>query len=234
MKTITQLSAEFGSRLVTLNSGAIGLRGGLHFAVKAVDGSPAQMDFIGSDGSVDRYNEVIDPAAWGDMKNFRANPVIPDCHDYSSIGKILGRAVSVEVKDGKLQNRVEFCLDNPMGALAYKMAKGGFLNSQSVGFIPEDWNNGKSATDPDRTYTKAELLEISMVVVPANPAATVGLALKSGAIERADLKAVAEYLKQFCSEEADSHAPAGASSVGIHDAHRLQIARGISDVLKRS
>jgi HK97 family phage prohead protease len=190
------------------------------------------MDFIGSDGSVDRYNEVIDHAAWGDMKNFRANPVIPDCHDYSSIGKILGRAVSVEVKDGKLCNRVEFCLDNPMGALAFKMAKGGFLNSQSVGFIPEDWQSGEAAGEPDRTYTKCELLEISMVVVPANPGATVGLALKSGAIERADLKAVAEYLKQFCGEEADPSTQAGASGAGIFDARLLQLARGLRDVLK--
>ena len=78
MKTITELQKEFGNRLVTLNTGATGLRGGLIFTVKAVEGEAAQMDFIGSDNTVDRYNEVIDPAAWGDMKNFRANPVIPD------------------------------------------------------------------------------------------------------------------------------------------------------------
>lgn len=233
MKTLTELQKEFGARAVTLNTGATGIRAGLHFTVREVAGEAAQMDFIGSDGSVDRYNERIDPAAWGDMKNFRANPVIPDCHDYSSIGKILGRAVNVEVRDGKLCNRVEFCMDNPMGALAYKMAKGGFLNSQSVGFIPEDWTSGKSGTDPDRTYTKAELLEISMVVVPANPGATVGLALKSGAIKRADLKAVAEYLKQFCGEETDPDATGGASGAGPFDAQLLQIAKGLRDVLKK-
>jgi phage head maturation protease len=140
----------------------------------------------------------------------------------------------VEVKDGKLSNRVEFCLDNPMGSLAYKMAKGGFLNSQSVGFIPEDWKPGKSAGDPDRTYTKCELLEISMVVVPANPNATVGAALRSGAIERADLKAVAEYLKQFCSDPADPAAPASASGAGIHDAQLLQLARSLDAVLRQT
>jgi len=231
MKSLT----EFGNRVITLHTGQTGLRAGLHFTVKAVEDAPAQMDFIGSDGTVDRYNEVIDPVAWGEMKNFRANPVIPDCHDYSSIGKILGKAVSVEVKDGKLSNRVEFCLDNPMGNLAFKMAKGGFLNSQSVGFIPEDWKNGKSAGEPDRIYTKCELLEISMVVVPANPSATVGLALKSGAIERADLKAVAEYLKQFCSDEKpDPAAHSSALAAGVHDAQLLRMARSLNDVLKRT
>lgn len=232
LEIAARLANEFGARLVKLQGGRSGIRAGIKCLVKAVEGEAAQMDFIGSDNSVDRYNEVIDPAAWGDMKNFRANPVIPDCHDYSSIGRILGKAVNVEVKDGKLTNRVEFCLDNPMGALAYKMAKGGFLNSQSVGFIPEDWKSGKAAGEPDRIYTKCELLEISMVVVPANPGATVGLALKSGAIERADLRDVAEYLKQFCSDEAEPHPKAGASGAGIHDAQLLQLAQDVRRMLR--
>ncbi len=233
MKTLLELQKEFGARAVTLNSGAAGIRAGLHFSVKDVAGDAPVLDFIGSDNTVDRYNEVIDQKAWGDMKNFRANPVIPDCHDYSSIGKILGKAVSVDVVDGKLVNRVEFCLDNPMGALAYKMAKGGFLNSQSVGFIPEEWQSGKNASEPDRTYTKCELLEISMVVVPANPGATVGLALKSGAIERADLKAVADYLKQFSGEETDPAAKGGTSGAGVHDVRLLELARSLRRALAK-
>ena len=228
MKTLSK--QEFGDRLVTLNTGATGLRAGLHFNVKEVAGAVAQMDFIGSDATVDRYNEVIDPGAWGDLKNFRANPVIPDCHDYSSVAKILGRAVSVEVRDGKLCDRVEFCLDNPLGNLAFKMARGGFLNSQSVGFIPEDWKAG-NAGEPDRTYTKVELLEISMVVVPANPGATIGLALKSGAIEKCDLRDLADFLKQFCGKETDPDAPGGTSGAGVPDVRLLQSARSLRRVI---
>lgn len=195
MKTLEQLQKEFGARVCALNTGAAGLRGGLHFDVKEVAGDAPLFDFIGSDGTLDRYNEVIKPEAWGDMKNFKANPVIPDCHDYSSITRILGRAISVEVRDGKLCNRVEFCLDNPFGQLAYKMTKGGFIKSQSVGFIPEEWVNGNGQDQPWRTYSKCELLEISLVVVPANPGATVGLALKSGAIQKKDLSAAADFLR---------------------------------------
>ena len=234
MKTLDELKKEFGARVCTLNSGAAGIRAGLHFTVKEVtDGNAqaSQMDFIGSDASVDRYNEVIDPKAWGDMKNFRANPVIPDCHDYSSVAKILGRAVSVEVRDGKLCNRVEFCLDNPMGLLAYKMAKGGFINSQSVGFIPEDWATGKNASEPDRTYIKCELLEISMVVVPANPGATIGNQIKS-VLNQSELRDFTEFLKQLSSDTAKPSDPASASVQGIYDAHLLRIAKGLRDCLK--
>ena len=233
MKTYDQLLKEFGARICTLNTGAHGLRGGMKCSVKQV-GDDAVMDFIGSDGSVDRYNEVIDQKGW-QLENFRRNPVIPDCHDYSSIAKILGRAQSVDVVNDQLVNRVEFCTDNPMGLLAFKMAKGGFIKSQSVGFIPVEWSNGMGQDQPSRTYSQCELLEISLVVVPANPGATVGLALKSGAIERADIKAVLEHLKQFCSEEKPDPAASGsASGAGVHDARLLQIARGFHEVLKRA
>lgn len=223
---------EFGERVVLLHGGRQGLRGGFRSEVKAVEGDAPIMDFIASDETLDRYNEVVSVAGW-DLENFRANPVIPDCHDYSSIGKILGRAQSVEVKDGKLVNRVEFCVDNPMGNLAYKMAKGGFIKSQSVGFIPLEWTNGIGKDQPARTYIKQELLEISLVVVPANPGATIGLALKSGAVERKDLRELAEYLKEFCGNEtADPGANAGASSARDNGAQLLRLAKALDQRLR--
>jgi HK97 family phage prohead protease len=205
--------------------------------VKDVIGEEPVMDFIASDETLDRYNEVISVDGWN-LANFRSNPVIPDCHDYSSIGKILGKARSISVADSpggrpQLVNRVEFCTDNPMGLLAYKMAKGGFIKSQSVGFIPLEWTNGSGKDEPSRKYTKQELLEVSLVVVPANPGATIGLALKSGAIDRKDLKELAEFLKQFCSET-EPGAQVGASGAGIHDAQLLKLARSLGKVLGRA
>lgn len=229
MKTLVQ---EFGQRLVTLNTGAQGLRGGLRCEVKEVAGEAPVMDFIGSDGRVDRYNEVIDPSGWM-LDNFKANPVIPDCHDYSSIARILGRAQTVEVKNGQLVNRVEFCLDNPMGNLAWKMSRGGFIKSQSVGFIPVEWKNGTGKDEADRTYMKAELLEISLVVVPANPGATIGLALKQGVVEKRDLRALADYLKEFCSEETDSEAKSRVPGSDVFGTQLTQIRTAASMLLRR-
>jgi len=224
---------EFGKRLVTLNTGKLGLRGGLRMTVKEVDGDEDEpvLDFIASDNSLDRYNEVIDQNGWM-LDNFRANPVIPDSHDYSSVARILGRALSMNVVDGRLVDRVEFCMDNPLGAMAYKMAKGGFIKSQSVGFMPLEWENGVGKDQPARIYTKQELLEISLVAIPANPGATVGLALKSGAIERGDLREAYEFLKQFCNEPAIGGHDTGALASANNDAQLLQLARSISEVLK--
>lgn len=232
MKPEIKLS-EFSDRLVTLNTGAVGLRGGLRCEVKGTDDDHC-LDFIGSDGRVDRYNEVIEQTGW-QLENFRRNPVIPDCHNYDTVARILGRAERVEVKDGKLCNRVRFAMDNPLGAMAFKMAKAGFIPAQSVGFIPLEWKNGVGRDEPDRTYNKCELLEISLVVVPANPGATMTLALKSGAIERSDLTAVADYFKQFCSNpKEDTERKARASAPDVDYAQLLAIGRSTVDALKHT
>jgi len=224
-----QVRKEFGARLVTLNTGAIGLRGGLHCEVRDVGGDDPVMDFIGSDNTIDRYNEVVEQAGW-QLENFRLNPVIPDCHDYSSIARILGRAESVNVVNGQLVNRVRFCLDNPLGAIAYKMALGGFIKSQSVGFLPLEWVNGNAAGQPDRTYTKAELLEISLVVVPANPGATIGAALKSGVLAKRDLTALADYLNTICSKQTPD-ATGGVPGAGVDGTRLLNLARSLRGIL---
>ncbi len=236
MKNTLDLKSEFGPRICTLNTGALGLRAGIHTTCRAVDGDKPLMDFIASDETVDRYNEVIKQDGW-ELDNFMGNPVIPDCHNYGTVANILGRDIlpkADQVKDGKLRARIEFAVDNPMGALAYKLAKGGFLKSMSVGFIPLEWTNGNDKNQPDRTYTRCELLEKSLVVIPANPGATIGLALKSGAVVRADLKSLADFLKEFCSKETDPAAPDGTSGAGVNDVRLLQIARGLEQVLKRA
>lgn len=242
MKTLDQLLKEFGARICTLNTGAVGLRAGIHTTCKEVAGDAPVMDFIASDETVDRYNEVIKQDGW-ELDNFMGNPVVPDCHNYATVANILGRDIlpkDQQVQNGQLCTRIEFAVDNPMGVLAYKLSKGGFLKSMSVGFIPLEWTNGNDKGQPDRTYTRCELLEKSLVVVPANPGATIGMALKSGAIERADLKSLADFLKclcgshEFCSKETDPVATGGTSGSEVNGVRLLQIARDLKTILKRA
>ncbi|MBU6411034.1 MAG: HK97 family phage prohead protease, partial [Verrucomicrobia bacterium] len=185
-----------GTPMDTLHTGQMGLRRPMTCIVRdAMDGGGPCMDFIASDEATDRYGEAIDQNGW-QLEHFRRNPVIADSHDYSSVSRILGRAVRVEVREGRLHNRVEFCTANPLGNLAYRMARGGFIRSQSVGFIPLEWEEGLGQDEPKRTYTRAELLEISLVAIPANPGATIGMALKNGAVTRRDLGELYEFLSR--------------------------------------
>ncbi len=223
------IQSEFGSRLITLSTGASGLRGGIACEVKMLGDDEAQ--FIASTNQVDRYNEVIDQRGW-DLGPYSENPVVVDSHRYESIALILGRSIHVGLDDqGRLTNRVKFATDNPLGELARKMTKGGFIKSESVGFIPKEWTRGKGKDEPERTFTRSELIEISLVAVPANPGATIGAALKSGAIERGDVRAVAEALRDFCSK-AGIETFTGAPGPDPHE-RALRTLQALSDVLKR-
>ena len=171
-------------RLHPISGGGHGLRSALSVTVIPVADAPAEvMDFIASDETVDRY---------------RQNPVVVDSHDYSSIARILGRSETTEVRDGRLVNRVRFALENPLGRLARDLAAGGFIRSQSVGFIPVEWEDGNPERgEPRRRYTASELVEISLVAVPANPGATIGAALKSGATSLATVRSAADQLREL-------------------------------------
>lgn len=114
---------------------------------------------IMSTASEDRHGDIVNQN-W-DLKSFKKNPIFLDSHNYDSIEHIIGKVHNPKVKDGILQGDVEFMLDNPKGLLAYKMAKGDFLNATSVGFIPKDF-------DEEGNVLKSELLENSAVSVPAN------------------------------------------------------------------
>lgn len=233
LEIAARLASEFGERLVKLHTGACGIRAGLHVKARQLEGDQPIVSFVASDASVDRYNESIDQAAWGDFKNFRRNPAITDCHNYSSVVFKLGSAVRYEVKNGLLENDVLFAVANPLGKIAYDMARTGHLPTQSVGFIPEAWNNGIREDQPDRIYTKCDLLEIALTVVPANPnASNIKKAFEAGALDKSDLRELAHWLKQFCSDEAEPHTKAGASGAGIHDAQLLQLLKDARQLLR--
>lgn len=141
--------------------------------VKEVKGRERVLQFIGSTELPDRDNEVIKASAWK-FEQYIKNPVVQWAHDYANppIGKTL--RISQNQKNETIFE-IEFA-DRETYEFAdtiFKLCKGGFLNATSVGFMPIDWVDGKKDTDPRRTYEKVELLEISIVPVPANPEALV-------------------------------------------------------------
>ena len=110
----------------------------------------------------DRHYEIV-YQEW-DLKNFKKNPVVLDSHNYDGIEHILGKVKNAKVKDKKLQGTVVFAEMNPKGVMAKEMLEAGFINAVSVGFIPKEF-------DEKYNILKSELLELSIVSVPANPEA---------------------------------------------------------------
>lgn len=127
--------------------------------------------FVFSDNSVDRYGDTIDARGWV-LDNYNANPIALFGHDANTVENVIGRARNVRVEGQKLIGDIEFmpAETNPTAEAVYQMVKGGFLKTVSVGFQPIEWNLTKDKGRPGGVdFKKQELLEISIVAIPANP-----------------------------------------------------------------
>jgi HK97 family phage prohead protease len=141
--------------------------------IKAVDSKARTMSFVASDENVDRYGDIIRASGW-QLDNFRNNPVLLFAHD--SRQPPVGQVPSIEVVGTEL---IADCLFRPEGDSqlsddVWRAVEGGFLRAVSVGFTPIGPINELVDSAGNWTgyeFTSQELLELSVVPVPANPQA---------------------------------------------------------------
>lgn len=121
-------------------------------------------EFVMSDGSVDRMGDVIEPDGW-QLDRFQRNPVALFNHNPDFP---IGTWRDVGVKKGQLTGRLEL-----MEPVSYRLKEihtavdAGVLRAVSVGFHSDDFEPlGKSG---GIRFNAAELVECSLVSVPANP-----------------------------------------------------------------
>lgn len=133
---------------------------------KAADG---KYKVLASSAAIDRMGDSIDQQGW-ELDNFKSNPVMPWAHNYSELP--VAKVTGLSVTDKGLEAEFEFAPaeGNPKAQQIKVLYDEGYLNAVSVGFIPKERSGN--------IITKAELLEISFVPVPANQEA-LKLAFKS-------------------------------------------------------
>lgn len=129
--------------------------------------------FIGSDSSVDRDGDSITVSAW-DLKNYRKNPVVLFGHNQSA--EAVARTKKVWIDSDKKQLLFDIEFPEPevssKGDSLYKLYKAGYMHATSVSFIPDfskiTYPDRKNNKGPYRIFNGQELMEISLVSVPAN------------------------------------------------------------------
>jgi HK97 family phage prohead protease len=116
-------------------------------------------EFIASTASVDRQGDSIDQSGW-ELDNYLKNPVILFAHNYSELP--IAKAVEVINAGSSLIIKIQFASEeaNPKAQQIKRLVDEGILNTTSVGFIQKERNGN--------IITRAELLEVSIVPVPAN------------------------------------------------------------------
>lgn len=141
---------------------------------------PDTLDFVMSDGSVDRYGDVIEAAGW-QLTAFRKNPVCLYGHDGSDRLPI-GRWENVRIVGKALMGTLRFAArgTSAFSDVIRDLFAQKILNAVSVGFKPLK----AEPLDPQKPwegyrYIKQDLLECSVVAVPANANALIQRALQS-------------------------------------------------------
>jgi HK97 family phage prohead protease len=130
--------------------------------------------FIGSDQSIDRDNERIMVDGWK-LTNYRKNPVVLVNHNAFDLPVAKTKKVWIDKEKKQLKFDIEFPEPevSSVGDTLYKLYANGFMNATSVGFAPnpQKITYGDGKKQPRVTFGEQELLEISLVSVPANPRA---------------------------------------------------------------
>lgn len=163
--------------------------------IKSVNEADRQITFCFSDDAEDRMGEIVDQASW-DTKNYMNNPLILWGHDPSDPENVLGQGVSLDLNNaGKSYITAQFdeAEINPRADMVFRQLIKRTLRCVSAGFINHTYEH-----DDDTPVLKDnELLEVSIVPIPANPRA-VALALKDGSLSKKD----AQWLMTSMSKEA--------------------------------
>lgn len=147
--------------------------------------------FVMSAQGVDRHGDVVVTSGI-DTTDFQKNPVV--LLNHRSWDMPLGSWHDVEAKPKSLEGRAQFA-DEGVSAesdTAWKLVAAGILRGASIGFYPRAY---ECMEDPDGRFTgfkitESELIECSVVTIPANSAALVK-ALDRG-IKIETMKAFAE------------------------------------------
>lgn len=113
--------------------------------------------FIASTEGVKRDGLSLKAEDWS-LDNYRRNPVIGWAHDYSRLP--IGRG-EVAVEGDALVVDVTFDRADPFAAEVERKVRTGFVNAVSVGWVDVEGEGG----------TQHDLLEVSVVPVPADPEA---------------------------------------------------------------
>lgn len=148
---------------------------------KSEDGS-RKLTFVASDGTRDSAGTVLNVDGWK-LDRFNNNGIIGYQHkvyggwdDTDNPDNVIGKGYAY-VEDNKLMVDVEFepAEINELADKIYKKLQFGSLKAVSVGFVPVgrgQWGKDEEALDgknPTYYYAGQELLEVSVVNIPANP-----------------------------------------------------------------
>jgi len=174
-------------------------------------------EFVMSDGSIDRMGDVIEPKGW-QLEHFKSHPIALFNHDTD---QVIGKWANVRVEGGQLRGELELAEagTSPLVDTIRALVRQNILRAVSVGFRPVEKVPLNDTADkyfgPFR-FMKSELLETSLVSVPANPRAlstAKSLGLSSDLVAEIFRKPAMEDHRRITGKSAKYLAPQGTNKM---------------------
>lgn len=213
--------------------------------VRVLDSQAGIVEYVASDESIDSYGEIIRAKGWR-FSRFSKNAPFVDSHRYDQVECLLGQVIDFRVDGRRLVETVKWAIDvpsNQRARIGWDMTRGGYLKAVSVGFQPIQmatrWDQDKTAwiqqlrelglheEDGVRAvYIEQEQIELSAVIIGANPNAlvAVGKAYKAGVLRDDDLALLAATLSKTTPRGTDP-TDIAASAIILGHAEKLATAR---------
>lgn len=147
----------------------------------SLDENARSVRVVASTSTTDRMGRVV-TQDW-DLAAYRANPIVLWSHGEAGgfFGEVpdlditlpIGFASDVSVEAGRLEATLNFVDEraNPLAAKVYEGIRQGSIRAVSAGWLPHDVRYEQHDGEEVVVVSKNELLEISVVAIPANPEA---------------------------------------------------------------
>lgn len=130
-------------------------------SAKELDAENGILEAVVTTSGVDRHNEVIVTEGIDTTNYIEKNPVVLYGHDYW--GFPIGKTIKLKQQKNKITARFQLAIEEyDFAKTIYNLVKGGYLNAVSIGGIVKEWS------EDYRTILKMEMIEFSIVSIPAN------------------------------------------------------------------
>lgn len=125
---------------------------------------------IVSTPEIDRYGTIIEPSGI-DYTAYMSNPVVLAQHGADKFP--VGKCLSLQLVEGNLEAQIQVECITEEGKNLNSLIGAGFVNAVSVGILPKTTEERTIGEDKVKAFTKSELIEFSIVSVPANRGALI-------------------------------------------------------------
>ena len=193
------------------------------FEVEVKELSNGLLRAIVNSGKQDRYGEILDMTGL-DTKVYMTNPILADGHDYSQPS--VGRTEKLTKKDGALIADFLFATDIEGYAkpkILDQLYRKKYQFAFSIGFIPKEMEGN--------TYTKAEMIEFSPVLIGADAQALLkGLEKENSKFINKSVKKINNLSKKTMKKTIKKISMKKAKE--LLEAQRLELEKSFSDQIK--